>query len=95
MNDVSYPHLFSPLGIGPVESRNRVVLGAHFTQFSEPSPVWGEPGFAGARLGRYLAEGAAGEADPAQARSWFEQAAAQGIEDAQADLAALHAPALQ
>ena len=42
-----YPHLFSPLRIGPVESRNRVVLGAHFTQFSEPSPVWGEPGFAG------------------------------------------------
>ena len=41
-------------------------------------------------LGRYLAEGAAdGEPDPVEARSWFERAAAQGIEDAQADLAAL------
>jgi uncharacterized protein len=40
-------------------------------------------------LGRYLAEGVAGEPDPAAARAWFEQAAAQGIEDAQADLAAL------
>jgi hypothetical protein len=29
------------------------------------------------------------EPDPVEARSWFEQAAAQGIEDAQADLAAL------
>ena len=46
-------------------------------------------------LGRYLAEGVAGEPNPAEARSWFEQAAAQGIEEAQADLAALHAPALQ
>jgi hypothetical protein len=46
-------------------------------------------------LGRYLAEGAAGESNPAEARSWFEQAAAQGIEEAQADLAALHAPPLQ
>ena len=46
-------------------------------------------------LGRYLAEGAAGDPDPASARQWFEQAAAQGIEEAQADLAALHAPALQ
>ena len=46
-------------------------------------------------LGRYLAEGAAGDPDPSEARSWFEQAAAQGIEEAQSDLAALHAPALQ
>jgi hypothetical protein len=42
-------------------------------------------------LGRYLAEGAAGESNPVEARSWFEQAAAQGIEEAQADPAALHA----
>jgi TPR repeat protein len=39
-------------------------------------------------LGRYLAEGVAGEPNPSEARSWFEQAAAQGIEEAQADLAA-------
>ncbi|MGA7866209.1 MAG: hypothetical protein WCA23_19840, partial [Stellaceae bacterium] len=46
-------------------------------------------------LGRYLAEGVAGEPDPAEARLWFEQAAVQGIEEAQSDLATLHAPALQ
>ena len=40
-------------------------------------------------LGRYLAEGVTGQPDPAEARSWFEQAAAQGIEEAQADVAAL------
>jgi TPR repeat protein len=39
-------------------------------------------------LGRYLAEGVAGAPNPSEARSWFEQAAAQGIEEAQADLAA-------
>lgn len=57
-----FPHLFKPLRIGPVESRNRIVFGAHFTMFSEPAPVWGEPGFMGARQGRYLAERARGGA---------------------------------
>lgn len=57
-----FPHLFSPLRIGPVESRNRVIFGAHFTMFSEPARVWGEPGFFGARYGRYLAERARGGA---------------------------------
>ena len=52
-------------------------------------------GHAQLMLGRYLAEGAAGNPDRAEARLWIEQAAAQGIEEAQADLAALHAPALQ
>ena len=46
-------------------------------------------------LGRYLAEGVDGEPNPSEARSWFEQAAAQGIEEAQADLAALPAPTMQ
>ena len=59
---MSFPHLFSPLRIGPLESRNRVVFGAHFTMYSEPSPEWGEPGYYGARLGRYLAERARGGA---------------------------------
>jgi uncharacterized protein len=40
-------------------------------------------------LGRYLAEGVTGEPDPVEARSWFEQADTHGIEEAQADLAAL------
>jgi 2,4-dienoyl-CoA reductase-like NADH-dependent reductase (Old Yellow Enzyme family) len=57
-----YPHLFTPLRIGPVESRNRIVCGAHFTGYSEPSPTWGEPGFYGERLGRYLGERARGGA---------------------------------
>ena len=57
-----YPHLFSPLRLGPVESRNRIVCGAHFTMFTEPSPTWGEPGFFGERYGRYLGERARGGA---------------------------------
>ncbi len=57
-----FPHLFSPLQVGPRQSRNRVVFGAHFTGYSEPAPVWGEPGMYGARLGRYLGERAQGGA---------------------------------
>jgi 2,4-dienoyl-CoA reductase-like NADH-dependent reductase (Old Yellow Enzyme family) len=59
---MEFPRLFSPLRIGPVESRNRVVFGAHFTLFTEPARTWGEPGFYGERLGRYLADRAAGGA---------------------------------
>ncbi len=51
-----FPHLFSPLRIGPLTARNRIVFGAHFTMFSEPAARWGEPGFLGARAGRYLGE---------------------------------------
>jgi 2,4-dienoyl-CoA reductase-like NADH-dependent reductase (Old Yellow Enzyme family) len=57
----SFPNLFTPLRIGPVESRNRIVAGAHFTQFTEPTTP-GEPGFYGARYARYLAEFARGGA---------------------------------
>jgi len=56
-----FPNLFSPLRIGPVESRNRIVVGAHFTQFTEPTTP-GEPGFYGARYARYLGEFARGGA---------------------------------
>jgi 2,4-dienoyl-CoA reductase (NADPH2) len=45
-----------------VTAPNRIVLGAHFTQFVEPSGIAGEPGFYGARYGRYLAERARGGA---------------------------------
>ncbi|HEU5301662.1 MAG TPA: FAD-dependent oxidoreductase [Acidimicrobiia bacterium] len=55
-----YPKLFEPLRVGPLELRNRVVFGAHFTMFTEPNPVWGEPGFYGRRYGRYLADRARG-----------------------------------
>ena len=57
-----FPHLFSPLRIGPVEARNRIIFGAHFTMFSEPAQTWGEPGFHGARLGRYVEDRARGGA---------------------------------
>jgi 2,4-dienoyl-CoA reductase-like NADH-dependent reductase (Old Yellow Enzyme family) len=57
-----FDRLFTPLRIGPVEARNRVVFGAHFTMFSEPAPVFGEPGYFGERLGRYLADRARGGA---------------------------------
>jgi 2,4-dienoyl-CoA reductase-like NADH-dependent reductase (Old Yellow Enzyme family) len=59
---MAYPRLFSPLAIGRLESRNRIVCGAHFTMFTEPSPTWGEPGFFGERYGRYLGERARGGA---------------------------------
>jgi uncharacterized protein len=39
-------------------------------------------------LGRYLASAAA-ERDPMEARRWFEKALAQGIPDAESDLAEL------
>jgi 2,4-dienoyl-CoA reductase-like NADH-dependent reductase (Old Yellow Enzyme family)/ribulose 1,5-bisphosphate synthetase/thiazole synthase len=56
----AFPLLFSPLRLGPVEARNRVVCGAHFTMFTEPNPTYGEPGFYGERYGRYLAQFARG-----------------------------------
>ncbi len=59
---MQFPHLFSPLRIGPVEARNRIIFGAHFTMFSEPAGTWGEPGFHGARLARYVEERARGGA---------------------------------
>jgi 2,4-dienoyl-CoA reductase-like NADH-dependent reductase (Old Yellow Enzyme family)/thioredoxin reductase len=57
---VTFPHLFSPLVLGPVVARNRVVCGAHFTMYTEPNRTYGEPGFYGERYGRYLAEYARG-----------------------------------
>jgi len=55
-----HPNLFQPLTVGPVQLRNRLIFGAHFTMFTEPNPVWGEPGFFGRRYGRYLADRARG-----------------------------------
>ena len=46
----THPHLFAPLPIGRRTAKNRIVFGAHFTMFTEPSPRWGEPGFFGERL---------------------------------------------
>jgi 2,4-dienoyl-CoA reductase-like NADH-dependent reductase (Old Yellow Enzyme family)/thioredoxin reductase len=57
---VTFPHLFTPLDLGPVSARNRVVCGAHFTMYTEPNGTYGEPGFYGERYGRYLSEYARG-----------------------------------
>jgi len=40
-------------------------------------------------LGRYLAAGAAGDRQPGEARLWLERAMAQGIDEAEQDLAGL------
>src|SRR5260370_653904 len=45
------------LRIGPVTAPNRIVCGAHFTQFVEPATTIGEPGYYGARYGRTSANG--------------------------------------
>jgi 2,4-dienoyl-CoA reductase-like NADH-dependent reductase (Old Yellow Enzyme family) len=55
----AYPHLFSPLALGPCRAKNRIVFGAHFTMFTEPGGRVGEPGWFGERLGRYLERRAA------------------------------------
>jgi uncharacterized protein len=44
-------------------------------------------------LGRYLTSGAAGDPDDEEGRLWLERAVAQGISDAEPDLAALSASA--
>ena len=62
MSAQARPLLFSPLQIGPVTAPNRIVCGAHFTQFVEPGATVGEPGYYGVRYGRYLGERAAGGA---------------------------------
>jgi len=50
-------------------------------------------GHAQLMLGRYLARGVAGESNPAEARLWLERAMAQGVLDAQSDLAEFRAAA--
>ena len=50
-DEVSFPRLFSPLAIGPLVARNRIVCGAHFTMYTEPNRTYGEPGFYGERYG--------------------------------------------
>jgi 2,4-dienoyl-CoA reductase-like NADH-dependent reductase (Old Yellow Enzyme family) len=57
---MAHEPLLQPLQVGPLELRNRIIFGAHFTMFTEPNPVWGEPGFYGRRYGRYLADRARG-----------------------------------
>ena len=57
---MSFENIFQPIYVGRSEFRNRIIFGAHFTMFTEPNPVWGEPGYYGRRYGRYLADRAQG-----------------------------------
>src|SRR4029077_11962429 len=49
-------------------------------------------GHAQLMLGRYLASGAAGEPNPKEAHHWLEQAVAQGVPEAESDIAQLMLP---
>ena len=49
-------------------------------------------GHAQLMLGRYIASGAADKPNPVEARQWLERAVAQGILDAESDLAGLTLP---
>lgn len=55
-----YQYLFSPLKIGPVTVKNRLMLTAHDTTYGDPNDSYGEPGFYGERYAHYLAERAKG-----------------------------------
>lgn len=57
---MDYALLLSPLPVGPLTLRNRVVFGAHATLFAEGNARFGEPGWYGRRMGRYVAERARG-----------------------------------
>jgi TPR repeat protein len=52
-------------------------------------------GHAQLMLGSYLASGAAGKPNPLEARLWLERAVAQGVPDAETDLAEHASPARQ
>jgi TPR repeat protein len=74
--------------------------GGHDVPVDRPAAqVWyrsaaerGQP-YAQMMLGRFLSRSVAGEYNPAEARFWLERAAAQGLQDAKNDLAALPPPA--
>ena len=57
-----FQYLFTPLKIGPVTVKNRIMITAHATAFGDTNPVCGEPGFYGERYAHYLAERAKGGA---------------------------------
>lgn len=57
-----FQYLFTPLEIGPVTVRNRILITGHATAFGESNPVCGEPGFYGERYACYLSERARGGA---------------------------------
>ena len=74
---MAFDRLFEPLRIGPLELRNRVIFGAHFTMFTEPItnkaewPDWHPPAQMIARqpyLPRFMA---GGPGNPLGARAMY------------------------
>jgi 2,4-dienoyl-CoA reductase-like NADH-dependent reductase (Old Yellow Enzyme family) len=57
---VSYELLMSPIEIGPLTLRNRVIFGAHNSLLGEGNRRFGEPGWYGKRMGEYVADRARG-----------------------------------
>lgn len=57
-----FQHLFSPLAIGPMTVRNRIVVSGHSTQLSDPGETWADFGFFGERYAAYVGERAKGGA---------------------------------
>lgn len=55
-----FQYLFTPLKIGPVTVRNRLMSTSHATLMGETNPKWGEPGLYGERYAYYQAERAKG-----------------------------------
>lgn len=55
-----FKYLLSPLKVGPITVRNRMVISAHNTKIGDPNPRWGEAGFYGERYAHYVAERAKG-----------------------------------
>lgn len=57
---MTYEMLMSPLQIGPLTLRNRVIFGAHNSLLGEGNRRFGEPGWYGKRMGEYVADRARG-----------------------------------
>ena len=57
-----FQHLFSPLTIGRITVRNRLLVSGHSTQLSDPGETWADCGFYGERYAAYLGERAKGGA---------------------------------
>lgn len=55
-----FRYLFTPIKVGPVTVRNRLMVTAHGTGYVDPNPVLGHPGHYGERYAYYLAERAKG-----------------------------------
>ena len=55
-----FQYLFTPLKIGPVTVRNRLMSTSHATLMGEANSKWGEPSFYGERYAYYQAERAKG-----------------------------------